>query len=322
MALVIALIVVGLFIVVMAVGITFFIKMMCRPNVHTHQEGMEAMKACGFDCAEFENTHPHEEFSFKSPRGYTLKGLIYRNENETGNENGHEAGDEAKGARQKAVILVHGYTGSYSTMYPYAKMMYDLGFNVIVYDHRGHGYSDKGKDQFCSMGYFESMDLIDLFYYIKPRFKDDCIWGILGESMGAGTVMQTAWQIKELSFAIEDCGYSCMIKQAKSIMNSKHVPAFPMLYLGNLIIKMHFKFSLYDINAIEAMKKTDIPMLFCHGDADTFVPTQMVYEVYNAKKDKKTLQLYAGSPHARSLLEHTEQYYQVVEDFLKKNVLV
>lgn len=308
MTLIIALIVLGIFILVMAVGITFFIKMMCRPKVHTHQEGMDVIKECGFDCAEFENTYPHEEFSFKSPRGYTLKGLIYRTSNEA------EKGTEK---RQKAVILVHGYTGSYSTMYPYAKMMLSFGYNVIVYDHRGHGYSDKGKAEFCSMGYFESKDLTDLFYFIKPRFNEDCIWGILGESMGAGTVMQTAWQIKDLSFAIEDCGYSCMMKQAKSIMNSMHVPAFPMLYIGNLIIKMHFKFSLYDINAVEAMKKTDIPMLFCHGDSDTFVPTAMVHEVYNAKKNKKALQLYAGSPHARSLLDHTAQYYQVVENFLK-----
>lgn len=82
MTLIIALIVLGIFILVMAVGITFFIKMMCRPKVHTHQEGMDVIKECGFDCAEFENTHPHEEFSFKSPRGYTLKGLIYRPGNE------------------------------------------------------------------------------------------------------------------------------------------------------------------------------------------------------------------------------------------------
>ncbi len=303
MVLTIVLIIVALFIIVMAVGITFFIKMMCRPKVHTHQEGEAVLKEHGFDCREFEDTHIHEEFSFDSPRGYTLRGRIFKTENES--------------ERQKAIILVHGYTSTCSTMYPYAKMMLNYGYNVIVYDHRGHGASDKGKAEFCSMGYFESMDLIDLFHYLKPRFKEDCLWGLLGESMGSGTVMQAAWQIKELSFAIEDCGYSCMMKQAKSIMNSMHVPAFPMLQIGNLIIKMHFKFSMYDINAVEAMKKTEIPMLFCHGDADTFVPTAMVHEVYNAKKDKKTLQLYAGSPHAQSLLDHPAQYYQVVEDFLK-----
>ena len=308
MALTIVLIIVGLFIVVMAVGISFFIKMMCRPHVHTHEEGEAVLKEHGFDCKEFENTHAHEAFTFDSPRGYTLRGLIYRQPKEEG--------------RQKAIILVHGYTGTYSTMYPYAKMMLDYGYNVIVYDHRGHGNSDKGKDEFCSMGYFESMDLIDLFHFIKPQFSDDCIWGILGESMGSGTVMQAAWQMKELSFAIEDCGYSSLMKQAKSIMNSMHVPAFPMLYIGNIVIKMHFKFSMYDVNAIEAMKKTTLPMLFCHGDADTFVPTPMVHEVYNAKKDKKTLQLYAGSPHAQSLLDHPEQYNQVVGEFLKSyNVL-
>ncbi len=309
MALTIILIIVGLFIVVMAVGISFFIKMMCRPHVHTHQEGMAVLKEHGFDCEEFENTHPHEEFTFDSPRGYTLRGLIYRQPKEEG--------------RQKAIILVHGYTGTYSTMYTYAKILMDnYGYNVIVYDHRGHGLSDKGKAEFCSMGYFESMDLIDLFHFMKPKFNDDCIWGLLGESMGSGTVMQTAWQIKELDFAIEDCGYSCLMKQAKSIMNSMHVPAFPMLYLGNIIIKMHFKFSMYDVSAIEAMKKTEIPMLFCHGDADTFVPTAMVYDVYNAKKDKKELQLYAGSPHAQSVVDHPEQYKEVVGQFFKKYNLI
>ena len=308
MVLTIVLIIVGLFIVVMAVGISFFIKMMCRPKVHTHEEGEAVLKEHGFDCREFENTHAHEAFTFDSPRGYTLRGLIFRTSN-----------TPAEGEKQKAVILVHGYTGTYSTMYTYAKILMDnYGFNVIVYDHRGHGLSDKGKAEFCSMGYFESMDLIDLFHFVKPQFDDYCIWGILGESMGSGTVMQAAWQMKELSFAIEDCGYCSLMKQAKSIMNSMHVPAFPMLYLGNIVIKMHFKFSMYDVNAIEAMKKTSLPMLFCHGDADTFVPTAMVYEVYNAKKDKKTLQLYAGSPHAQSVVDHPEQYKEVVGQFFKK----
>jgi len=84
-----------------------------------------------------------------------------------------------------------------------------------------------------------------------------------------------------------------------------------------MILKTFYQLDMSKVDAVKAVAKIDVPMLFCQGDNDTFVPTRMIYDVYNAKKDKKRLQLFEGSKHAESIWDHTEQYAQVLHDFLK-----
>ena len=59
-------------------------------------------------------------------------------------------------------------------------------------------------------------------------------------------------------------------------------------------------------------------MLFCQGSADTFVPARMIHEVYGAKKDKKEIHVFENSEHAESIWDHTDEYRQVLKDFLTK----
>lgn len=290
-----------------------FTSMLTFPKVHRHEESREHLrKVYGFDCAALEDSHPHEGFSFDSPRGYTLRGIVMH-------PTGTRKADSPE--KEKAIVIVHGYTGNYSSMYPYAKVFLDYGFHVVLYDHRAHGLSDRkdaqGRRICCSMGYFESQDLKDLFDYIKPRFGDDCAWGILGESMGGAVIMQTARLVPELSFAIDDCGYSSMEAEAKAVFKSMHLPSWPTMQIGGKVIERRFGWRICGIDAAKAMKDTGIPMLFCHGDADTFVPTRMVNEVYEAKEGEKRLCLYKGSAHAQSILDHPDEYEANVGAFLR-----
>ena len=295
-----------------AVATDKFISMLTRPKVHSHEESRDYLRDTEhFDCNDFENAHEHETFIFDSPRGYSLRGIIL-----------HPNTPKTDATEpQKAAVIVHGYTGNYSSMYPYAKVLLDNGFNVVLYDHRMHGISDKkdkdGRRLCCSMGYYESKDLKDLFDYVKTRFDKDCVWGLLGESMGGAIVMQTAPEIPELSFVIDDCGYSSMEEEAKAVYKGLHMPSWPTMQLGNAVLKHRWKWSLYDVDAIKAMERTTMPVLFCHGDADTFVPTYMAKQVYNAKPGEKTLRLYKGSTHARSVLDHPQEYEYNVKAFLK-----
>lgn len=296
-----------------AIATDRFVSMLTSPKVHTHEESRDYLRDTEhFDCNEFEMAHAHETFIFDSPRGYFLRGIILHP-----NEPKADIPEP-----QKAAIIVHGYTGNYSSMYPYAKILLDHGFNVVLYDHRMHGISDRknkaGRRICCSMGFYESMDLKDLFHYVKARFDENCVWGLLGESMGGAIVMQTAPEIPELSFVIDDCGYSSMVEEAKAVYKGLHMPSWPTMKLGDAVLRHRWKWSLYDIDAVKALKRTTVPMLFCHGDADTFVPTYMAKEVYDAKPGEKTLRLYKGSKHARSVLDHPQEYAENVKTFLKE----
>ena len=56
-------------------------------------------------------------------------------------------------------------------------------------------------------------------------------------------------------------------------------------------------------------------MLFIHGSKDTFVPTEMVYRVYEAKPEPKELWITEGTEHALSYKEHREEYIRRVKAF-------
>ena len=61
------------------------------------------------------------------------------------------------------------------------------------------------------------------------------------------------------------------------------------------------------------------PMLFIHGMSDTYVPSEMVHELYLAKPRDKEIWTKPGVIHARMYHDYPEEYTQEVYTFLLRN---
>lgn len=282
-----------------------FAKVVVFPNTHDYDDSRkQVMNHCSIDPLSVLENHKVEEFTYKSEFGYNLYGrIIWANEDVKFSD-----------GKQRAVILSHGWTSNHITMLTYGKLYQEMGFTVIGFDHRYHGKSDKSVH--CTMGLYESKDLVGLANFVRTKLPEDTIWGIQGESMGSASAMQAAPEIKWLSFLVEDCGFASMTKQMASTLDNKKLPHFPILNVGGAILKHRYGLDMAEVDATKAVAKLDIPMLLCQGDNDTFVPTKMIYDIYEAKKDNKRMQLFEGSKHAESIWDHTDQYRQVLKDFL------
>ena len=291
-----------------------FATIVVHPNVHTYEYSRDQvlLHKCTIDPLTVLENHKVEEFTYQSEFGYNLYGRIIR----------ADEGRTFPDGRQRAVILSHGWTSNHITMLTYGKIYQELGFSVIGFDHRCHGKSDKGPGTYCTMGLYEHKDLIGLANYVRQFFPEDTVWGIQGESMGSATAMMAAPEIPWLSFVVEDCGYSTMRKEMRENLRSKHLPAFPILNVGSMILKARYKLDMDKVAPEETVKRIDVPMLFCQGDHDTFVPTHLIYDVYGAKKDKKEIHLFKDSEHAESIWDHTDEYRQVIKDFLTKYKII
>ncbi|MDO4672752.1 MAG: alpha/beta hydrolase, partial [Porphyromonadaceae bacterium] len=68
-----------------------------------------------------------------------------------------------------------------------------------------------------------------------------------------------------------------------------HLPAFPYIYTASLLNKMVNGWYFSDANPLKAVSNCTKPMLFIHGESDTYVPTWMVYKLYDAKPMPKDL---------------------------------
>lgn len=94
-----------------------------------------------------------------------------------------------------------------------------------------------------------------------------------------------------------------------------------MLPVASWICDLRYGWNFREASALEQVRKSTLPMLFIHGDADDFVPTEMVYPLYEAKQQgDRELWVVPGAAHALSYRDNREEYTRRVEDFVGKYI--
>lgn len=244
----------------------------------------------------------YEDFYVTSKDGLKLHNYLLRNN-----------------STDKWIIAVHGYTSEGKLMAPYARKFYDMGYNVILPDLRGHGLSE---GDYIGMGWDERFDIIDLIQYIVDDNEDSQIV-LFGVSMGASTIMNVSGEElpSNVKAIIEDCGYtSAWDEFSYQLKELFGLPAFPMMHTASLIGKIRAGYWLGEASAIDQVKNSKTPMLFIHGNSDTFVPSHMLDELYSAAKVEKEKLIIAGAGHAKSKDVDPELYWSTIIDFINRYV--
>ena len=192
---------------------------------------------------------------------------------------------------------------------------HELGYNVVMPELHACGESEGGAIQ---MGW---KDRLDVMHWLKIFQADTMV--VHGVSMGAATTMMLSGErmpdgIRDLRF-VEDCGYTCVWDEFAGQLDEQFgLPEFPLMYATSLLCKLRDGWSFGEASALEQVKKCHYPMLFIHGNADTFVPTHMVYPLYEAKPGTKALWIAEGAEHALSYREHKAEYIAKIKDFVTK----
>lgn len=220
----------------------------------------------------------------------------------------------------KTAIVAHGYMGNAETMANYAKMFHDLGYNVLVPDARGHG---KSEGDYIGFGWHERKDYvkwIDQVLETNGQSEEIVLYGI---SMGAATVMMTSGESlpTNVKAIIEDCGYSSVNEELAYQLNELFsLPPFPLIQVTSLMTKIRAGYFFGEADAIKQLEKNQLPMLFIHGYADTFVPYEMLDKVYQATNGPKEKYIVPGAEHAKAYSIDPENYQKTVSSFLEKYV--
>lgn len=274
-------------------------KIVVYPKKKSYEDGYEnQIKKLNLE--DFYNSLKKEEIALKSDYGYDIKGIFIPNSNSN-----------------KCIILCHGITVNINYSVKYIKPFYNRGFSIFMYDHRNHGLS--GGD-YTSMGYFEKFDLKTCANYIFNKLGDDISLGVLGESMGAATVLQYCAIDKRIDFCIEDCGYSDVFDLFKHRLKEDYKINFiPLLYIADILMKFKYSWNFKSASPITFIKDIDIPILFIHGDKDDYVPTYMVYDLFNSKTTGiRDIYIAKDAKHADALISDPNKYDAVIGSFLDK----
>ena len=197
----------------------------------------------------------------------------------------------------------------------------EMHYNVVLPDLHGHGLS-QGDD--IQMGWFDRLDVlkwIDLAPKMFSTVGDSMRLVVHGISMGAATTMCVSGEHTPdyVKCFVEDCGYtSAWDEFAHELRGRFSLPEFPLLYTASWLTQAKYGWSFKEASPLKQVAKCKKPMFFIHGDKDTFVPTWMVYPLYEAKPQPKQLWIAPGSEHAFAYRDHREEYIKKVEAFVGK----
>ncbi|MBE4910669.1 alpha/beta hydrolase [Bacillus luteolus] len=261
----------------------------------------EVAEASELADAEFSKKHSPSRLTIVSEDDLKLNGYLFENE----------------GTTQKWAIVVHGYNGNSTQMTRYVRNFYENGYHVLTPDLRGHGDSE---GHYIGMGWDDRKDML---LWINQIIEKDPQAEILlyGISMGGATVMMTSGESlpANVKVIVEDCGYSSVVDEFTYQLDDLFgLPKFPVMNAANTITKIRAGYDLNEASAVEQVAKSNTPILFIHGDADTFVPYTMLDEVYNAANVEKEKLIIPGAGHGEAEKVDPEKYWNTIWNFVNK----
>jgi len=120
--------------------------------------------------------------------------------------------------------------------------------------------------------------------------------------------------------AIEDCGYTSVYDAyAYKIPRMMKIPATPSIDIFRRVIMKKVGFDIKEASALEQVKHSCTPTLFLHGTNDTVVPVSMAYELFASASCEKEILSFPKAEHAMSPLDHPDQYWNKVWEFIEKH---
>lgn len=224
-------------------------------------------------------------------------------------------------AMHNTAVIVHGYKSNPIFMFQIGYLYnHDLHWNILLPDLTAHGQSDGSTIQ---MGWNDRHDVNRWVGVAHDIFHADTML-VHGISMGAATTMCVSGDDQGCDYLrgfVEDCGYTSVWDEfSGELKNQFGLPSFPLLNITSSVCKLQYGWSFKEASPLDMVAKCHKPMLFIHGDTDTYVPTAMVHRLYAAKSGVKALWLAKGSEHADAYRDHHEEYTMKVKDFIRKNI--
>lgn len=222
---------------------------------------------------------------------------------------------------KKTAVIVHGYTDNAIRMFMIGYLYnHDLQFNTLLPDLQHQGLS--GGDA-IQMGWKDRLDVMQWMHVANQIYGDSTQMVVHGISMGGATTMMVSGeeQPEFVKCFVEDCGYTSVWDEfSHELHSSFHLPSFPLMNTTSWLCDRKYGWNFKEASSLNQVEKSTLPMFFIHGDKDTYVPTWMVYPLYEAKTPPKQLWVVPGATHAVSYKENKEAYTGKVKEFVDRYI--
>ena len=253
---------------------------------------------------------PYENVAF-SPRGdewddIVLRGWLIENERD-----------------ELTVMLVHGLNSNRTgdNALDLAERLFDRGFNVLLFDIRGHGESDGER---LSAGYFEKWDILGAYDFLVQRGASPRGVGLLGWSLGGATALLAAAEEPAIKAVVADSSFADV--HDLIAQETARATVFPQwivpVFIPGMKVMSRVLYGI-DVGAVvpeKAAGTLGYPILVIHGGADSRIPAEQSVRIHDSASAGSELWLVHGSEHADAVVDEPDEYVERVEAYFNSRL--
>lgn len=216
---------------------------------------------------------------------------------------------------QPWVILCHGLGSNRSDLLDIAAALHAQGFNLLLFDFRGHGGS---AGRVTSFGWTERRDLEGALAFLGRQGDvpaRPC--GVYGISMGGAVALMVAAKDERLGAVAVDSPYTDLEDSlGRHLALLYRLPAVPALWMVAATYRLRFGVWPRAVSPLESARHlAPRPVLVVHGAADPRMPLAGARAIAEAASGPGVLWVIKGAGHLEGFAVDPEGYTARLGEF-------
>jgi pimeloyl-ACP methyl ester carboxylesterase len=215
--------------------------------------------------------------------------------------------------RRHLIVLIHGMWSSWFEMASLGRDLHERGFDLLLFDLRGHGQSDPSR---LYLGRREREDIRAVMNWARDEgFTNDRV-GWLGYSMGGSTILMEAARNPQIHAAVIDSPYGDL-PQILDNQLSAH-SGLPGWFNPGILLAARLVYGVRtdDLIPIRSARSWGTrPLLLIHGESDTIVPVRQARELAAAAGASCLAMTLPGVEHVQAYSSDPLRYVSLVGSF-------
>lgn len=265
-----------------------------------------------------------EPVNFPAYDGLPLQGLLIRSNPDV--------------PRRGLIIFAHEFCADMYSCARYCRPLQAAGYDILTFDFRGHGQSEC-PPTYTPRQWVTDRDLDDMrgAAAFAQRWLEEHGYprefGVFGISRGACAAILVALENRQIRAIVSDGAYStdttieyfmkrwAYIFARVRFVYENHPPTFwrflrwAMMHFARREFKCRFP------SVRKAIRRlTPRPMLFIHGEKDSYLPVEQSRRLYALAPQPKALWIAPGARHNQAVILHPEFYARLTIGFFHRHL--
>jgi dipeptidyl aminopeptidase/acylaminoacyl peptidase len=208
------------------------------------------------------------------------------------------------------VVVLHGVKKNRTDVLRAALILRRAGFNVLMFDGRGHGNSE---GRYVTYGFYERRDVeAAIEWLVVAKNIDRHRFALAGESMGAAIALQVAAHNPWIRAVWADSPFASLRRVTEEfVQRVTGLPGAvlnPVLWTTIQVANYRGKFDVRSVDPLALAARIKCPVYLVHGTADQVIAVAHSKAIYETLGGEKEIWFVEGARHARSIRRARIEY--------------